>query len=243
MTQRPFVEREWTHQKITSQLALEIHPLLSSVRLSCHFFNFSMEEQSKRKSILQAWNWARFNNYDQLGSVLSTNPTIGVDPDSRIYEDNVDPQSLLQIAAFSNSIGCIDKLIANKANIELRNFNGYTALHFAAYAGSLEALRKLICEKANIEARTIDGKTPLHIAAGRGHLNVVEELIKSGAKIDSCDCEGSTPLFHALIGNHRKTVELLLKNHADPYHLNADKVTASIIATQYKRTWFKTENI
>lgn len=211
--------------------------------IKANYSTFFMEEESKRKSIQQAWNWARFNNYDQLGSVLSTSTNIGIDPDSRIYEDGIDPQSLLQIAAFSNSVGCIEKLIANRANIELRNFNGYTALHFAAYSGSLEALRKLICEKANIEARTIDGKTPLHIAAGRGHISVVDELIKSGANIDSCDCEGSTPLFHALISNHRNVVELLIKDHADTFHLNADKVTSSILANQYKRTWFKTENI
>ena len=205
----------------------------------------------KKEIIRTAWNFIKYGNIDELQRFYKANSKI-IHANSFLTDPEIEPQTFLMIAAYSNSKKCMEFLISQGANVGTRNYNGYTALHFAAYSGAIDAITYLLSitdekaatdpyspKKINIDCRTIDGKTPLFLASQRGNLHAVESLVHNGADVNACDSEGYTPLIAALIGNHRKVVEYLIKAGADVFHLTAEKLTPSVIANTYKRKWFQ----
>ncbi|EAY22150.1 ankyrin repeat protein, putative [Trichomonas vaginalis G3] len=209
----------------------------------------------KSEAIRNAWQYLRYGNYDEFQNIYEKNSQY-MGPDSYITEEGVEQQTFLMIAAYSNSKNALEYLVGKGANVEARNFNGYSALHFAAQSGAMDAITFLANlpenkgstdsrnqRKINIDCRTTDGKTPLFIAASRGHIEAVNYLLSMGAEVDASDSEGYTPLMAALIGNHKKVVETLVAKNAEVFHMTANKLTPSIIATEYKRTWFKEKYI
>ena len=200
-----------------------------------------------------AWNLVRLGNFDEFQKYYNQHSN-EIPINSLICDPNFEQQSLIHVAASSNSKKTLEFLVSQGANVTFRNYNGFSALHFAAFTGSLESLSYLLNlmddevhgdskhRKIDIEIRTIDGKTPLHIAAMRGHLPVVEKLVFAGADVNACDHQGSSPLIEAIICNHRNVAEYLIKEGADKYHMTAEKITPSLAANEYKRTWFKIGN-
>ena len=199
------------------------------------------------------WQLIQFGNLEELQKIFNSNQK-DLNSNSYITDPNIDPNYLVHIAAASNSKKCLEYLVSQGANINIRNFNGYSALHFAAYSGSSDIIVYLLSlveeikdgeskpqKKVFVDCKTIDGKTPLYIASSRGHQLAVERLIRAGADVNSCDSEGTTPLIAAIIGNHKFIVELLISEGADVFHMTAEKLTPSLAAIEYKRSWFKTE--
>ena len=207
----------------------------------------------QKEIVRTAWNLIKYGNNDELQRFFNANSKT-INANSFVTDPEIEQQTFLMIASSSNSKKCMEFLISQGADIDTRNYNGYTALHFAAYSGAIDSLTyllSLIDEKASsidshllknitVDCRTIDGKTPLYLAASRGNLHAVEVLVHNGADVNACDSEGYTPLIAALIGNHKNVVEYLIKSGADVFHLTADKLTPSVIASDYKRKWFKT---
>ena len=205
----------------------------------------------KKEIIRYAWNLIKFGNNDELQRFYTANHKF-IDANSFISEPDVEQQTFLMIAAYSNSKKCMEFLISQGAQVDTRNYNGYSALHFAAVSGAIDSITYLLSltdekastdtrlqKKVDVDCRTIDGKTPLYLAAARGNLHAVESLVHNGADVNACDSEGYTPLIAALKGNHKKVVEYLVKSGADVFHLTADKLTPSVIASDFKRKWFK----
>lgn len=210
-----------------------------------------MDEKSEK--IKTIWTFLRYGNNEEFQNLFEKNT---ISPDAYICEEGIEQQSFLMIAAYSNSKNALEYLVSKRANVEARNFNGYSALHFAAQSGAMDAITYLVNltdskgatdarsqRRINIDCRTADGKTPLFIAASRGHIEAVNYLITMGADVDASDSEGYTPLMAALIGNHKKVVDVLVSKNAEVFHMTANKLTPSIIASDYKRTWFKEKYI
>ena len=133
-----------------------------------------------KEQIEQAWTATQFDRLDDLKalvpSVVSANAST-LNPNNHIH-------TLLMCAAAHGSAECAAYLLENKANVNAKNFVGYTALHWAAYTGRVETLPLLLENKADIEARTEDGRTPLHIVALRGHIEFLEELMKAKPNVN-----------------------------------------------------------
>lgn len=72
--------------------------------------------------------------------------------------------------------GRLKLAIANGADVNERDENGYTALHGAAENNIVENVRLLLANGANPTATTRDGKTPLDFAKSAGHNEVVANL-------------------------------------------------------------------
>ena len=207
----------------------------------------------QKEIVRTAWNLIKYGNNDELQRFYAANSKI-LNANSFITDPEIEQQTFLMIASSSNSKKCMEFLISQGADIDARNYNGYTALHFAAYSGAIDSLNYLLSlmdektqtsdqqlhKNMRIDCRTIDGKTPLYLAAFRGNLHAVEILVHNGADVNACDSEGYTPLIAGLIGNHKDVVDYLIKAGADVFHLTADKLTPSVIASDYKRKWFKT---
>ncbi|QMU59688.1 MAG: hypothetical protein GKR98_16790 [Boseongicola sp.] len=72
-------------------------------------------------------------------------------------------------------------LLAQGAEVNIRDHKGKTALHRAAQAGFLSTIAVLIETGANLEATDVKGETPLFDAIRAGRALVVENLLYRGA--------------------------------------------------------------
>lgn len=108
----------------------------------------------------------------------------------------------------------VEILIAEGADIAIRNTLGRTALHEAAATGQ-DAIARLLVEcganvNTRVSSRAMDcGMTPLLFAADQGHVGTVGLLIELGAWIDWKDSDGWTALNMAEHATHEKVVKLL----------------------------------
>ncbi|KAI8633518.1 hypothetical protein F5Y19DRAFT_244545 [Xylariaceae sp. FL1651] len=98
----------------------------------------------------------------------------------------------------SPPISLIKWLLANKADVTLRDGNGETALHLVS---NTSIARELLRYTPDVNARDNRGRTPLHSACDKWWAtgsDVVELLITHCADVDIPDDEGNTPLMVAL---------------------------------------------
>lgn len=122
----------------------------------------------------------------------------------------------------------VETLIAEGADIAIRNSLGRTALHEAAATGQDAIARLLVEYGANVNTRVnsqaLDsGMTPLLFAADQGHVDTVGLLIDLGALINWKDSDGWTALKMAEHATHGKVVKLLKEKGA--LVLNDDEVS------------------
>ncbi|MBC6415905.1 MAG: ankyrin repeat domain-containing protein [Bdellovibrionales bacterium] len=135
-------------------------------------------------------------------------------------EDARDTQILL-VASISNDLGTVTDLIANGADIHIKNKDGKTLLHLAVEYEHLEVVKALIEAGAEINARDINGKTPLHYAFTCPYAftsndkELVELLITKGADVNARDKYGNTPLHLAIKYEDVNIVNDLLELGAD----------------------------
>jgi hypothetical protein len=109
----------------------------------------------------------------------------------------------------------VKRLIAQGADITVKDKEGYTSLHWAAFAGHAAVAEVLLAQGAEVSARSNKGRTPLYVSASMGHTVVVEQLLVHGAQVDSKDENYSTPLHGAARSGHVAVVERLLAHGAD----------------------------
>jgi len=108
----------------------------------------------------------------------------------------------------------VELLLANHADVNAKDKQGWTALHWTTFVGTKKGVAELLlANKADVNAKGNRGETPLHIAAEHGHRDLVELLLANKADANVKDNDGKTPLN--LAGNHKDVAELLLASNAD----------------------------
>jgi uncharacterized protein len=116
--------------------------------------------------------------------------------------------NLLNEAVSDNSIAVIRELIAQKADSNRDDIQGYRPLHNAVLHDQTEIVRILIEAGADPNAATgrnrapcgppvQDYLTPLALAAEQGSAKSAAELLKHGAKVDVLNQDAQTPLHYA----------------------------------------------
>ncbi|GFR20690.1 ANK_REP_REGION domain-containing protein [Trichonephila clavata] len=72
-------------------------------------------------------------------------------------------------------------LLEGKANVNLKDRQGYTSLHIASQFGRTQIVEDLLKDKINIDVQDKYGKTPLYYAVKYEHIKIVKLLLEKGA--------------------------------------------------------------
>ena len=97
-------------------------------------------------------------------------------------------------------------MIDAKADVNVKNKDGFTPLYKCAQKGHLEVAQALIDAKADVNVKNKDGWTPLYLCAQAGHLEeaghleVARALINAGSNFDGLSTDQVTDLLRKISG-------------------------------------------
>lgn len=148
-----------------------------------------------------------------------------------LSETDVDPNctdcrgyTLLHYAVMNVSDFVVEKLLEQKASVNIKNVVGNTPLHTACTVRPndivfstriLSIISRLIKAEAQVNAQNNDGKTPLHLAVEHDQLSTVAMLLEGDINVEIEDKAGQTPLFIALRRMNLGIAVTLIKHGAD----------------------------
>uniref|UniRef100_A0A6B2FDX3 Arf-GAP with coiled-coil, ANK repeat and PH domain-containing protein n=1 Tax=Bothriechis nubestris TaxID=1766655 RepID=A0A6B2FDX3_9SAUR len=112
-------------------------------------------------------------------------------------------------AAYQKSLPHMAEALAQGAEVNWRNQNGFTPLIQAVRGGSLVTCEFLLQNGANVNLRDAQGRGPLHHATILGHTGQVCLFLKRGANQHARDEDGKDPLSVAIEAANADIVTLL----------------------------------
>ena len=116
-------------------------------------------------------------------------------------------------AAWDGDLDGVQAELDKGADVNAKDWNGYTPLYWAAFGGHKEIVELLIAKGADLNAKDDKyGRTPLRSAAIYDHKEIAEILIAEGANVNAKDERGKTPLDLAIQVKNPKTAALLRKH-------------------------------
>lgn len=160
---------------------------------------------------------------------------------------NVGLLNALQMSISDGRRDIFDLLIQCGANVNAKDYEGFTPLYFAIHNDDSDFMNILIANGAEVNTKYPGGETLLKSAAKTGRTEAVQFLLEAGANINEND-NGRTAL-HAMLdigsSNYNKyrlskdTLELLLSKGADvnlkdkdgrtPLHFAAESADGDIV--------------
>jgi hypothetical protein len=115
----------------------------------------------------------------------------------------------------------VQALLIHGADVNARDWQGWTPLIYAAENGDITTVQTLLAQKAHVNARSEgSGWTALMSAASRGHLPVAQALLANGAEANARDKDDQTALLMAVQLGHTALVQALLDGGADVHIKN-----------------------
>ncbi|KAM3326265.1 hypothetical protein P3S67_001391 [Capsicum chacoense] len=124
---------------------------------------------------------------------------------SQLY-DHLQLGDTLHRAARKGEVADIKKCIAEGANLNGKDQNGWTPLHRAVFKGKIEAVKVLVKHGAKLDVVDYCGYMPLHLALEAGQKDVATYLVAQGAKANlksfktkeavSCDLDNHHSHLH-----------------------------------------------
>jgi len=142
---------------------------------------------------------------------------------TRLVDNNNGPYGtspLIEAALKGHTHVCYYLITTQKADIEVRDDNGYTPLIFAAGENHCDVVRLLLDHNANIEAKNEYSYHATYIAAFRGHLNCLKILVeKNEDVVDLKGPEGRTPLIAATMTGMTDVCSYLITKTSINIHL------------------------
>lgn len=132
------------------------------------------------------------------------------------------------------NLGRLKECVSDKALIDARSGDGFSALHFACFFAQPEAARILIDAGAAVDAVAANPMQvmPLHSAASARNLEAARLLLEHGAPVNARQQGGWVPIHAAAQNGDRPMAELLLKHKADPKLANDAGKTPAMVARE-----------
>ena len=118
-------------------------------------------------------------------------------------------------AAKNGDAAAVQKLLAQKADVNAPQVDGGTALHWAVYRDDLALTDLLLRANANVKAANRVGMTPLAMAALFGNPAMIDRLLKAGADAKELGPNGETMVMFAARNGNPRAVKLLIEAGAD----------------------------
>jgi len=140
--------------------------------------------------------------------------------------------SLLHDACAKGSVGDVQLLLDQGADVNGLNANHNTALYLASRNGMLEVMDVLIKYGADVNCRDKSGWTPLMLASRYGYLDIAELLLDHGADVNAKKEDLWTALHLASLNGNLEIVKALLDRGADIHARNIDGRTPSGLASR-----------
>ena len=100
-------------------------------------------------------------------------------------------------AAFLGRLADVAALLADGADVNEPNSDGWMPLHVACEEGHTDVATMLLAANAEVNPAGQDGTTPLIFACQEGHADLVTNLLAANADVDQPNNDGATPLFTA----------------------------------------------
>ncbi|KAM5363928.1 hypothetical protein ACJZ2D_011780 [Fusarium nematophilum] len=152
-------------------------------------------------------------------------------------------QAPIHDAVSTNNMKVLEELIVAEADVNRRNWEGYTPLMLAQERGYLDMARTLLEHKEcrrHINQQNNQGRTALHFAAFRGSPEGVRMLLEAGASAEKRNMWGETPLHELARSNNMdqaaaEIVRLLQDNKADLEARDNDGLTPALIAVEQNK--------
>lgn len=104
----------------------------------------------------------------------------------------------LHNAAREGSVTELTKLLAQGANVCVRDKHSRQPLHLSAWAGQLECCKVLIAEGADKNAAAMDDTTALHFASQKGHAEIARLLLNEGSSVQRAVLPDIAKFVHRL---------------------------------------------
>ena len=98
----------------------------------------------------------------------------------------------LHWAVRSDSIDCVEELLATDVSLDIKNRSKRTPIQWAAEHDSARSIRILATAGANVNTKDSKGRTPLHRATYEGRVAAIEALIECGADTAAVNNKGKT---------------------------------------------------
>ena len=117
-------------------------------------------------------------------------------------------------AIHHNDAATVRLILAEGANVNQPQADGFTALHAAVLDDHLDLARLLIETGANVTAANRYGVTPLTLAAANGNAAMIETLLDAGADPNETSRDGQTVLMSAALNGNKASIELLIARGA-----------------------------
>jgi ankyrin repeat protein len=159
------------------------------------------------------------NRQEELAALLANGPAL----------------TICEAAAVGDAARVAALVDADRARLQERSDDGWTALHLAAHFRRLDVVSLLLARGADVHARSTNdmGNHAIHAAAaGPAAVPVVAQLLARGADVNAAQNGGFTALHEAAFKNDLQLADLLLAHGADPARRTNEGETAEAIATR-----------
>jgi ankyrin repeat protein len=143
--------------------------------------------------------------------------------------DDSDVAALI-VAAETDQVATIERLLADGVAIDGRDTLGRTALLAATHHNSVAAAGALIAGGADVNAKDAIHDSPYLYAAAEGRLEILRLTLTAGADLTSTNRYGGTGLIPAAHHGYPDVVATLLATDIDIDHVNRPGWTALIEA-------------